>query len=93
MAENTPVHLNRTERVIAFMVASIGGLSVVAILAVIVGNLAGIRDYSGGVWPLAVVLPAIGLPVTATLLIVFFVLRALHQRRLSRDNPSRDGGH
>lgn len=66
------------------MVASIGGLSVVAIVAVILGSLTGVRDFSGGIWPLAQVLPLIGLPITAGLLIAFFVLRLIGQRRIAR---------
>lgn len=66
------------------MIASVGGLSVASIVAVIVANLAGVRDFTGGVWPVLVVLPSIGLPITAILLVVFFVVRFTHQRRIAR---------
>ncbi|HWH26241.1 MAG TPA: multidrug ABC transporter ATPase [Pseudolysinimonas sp.] len=87
MAENTPVPLNRIERVLAFMAATVGGLSVVAILAVIIARLAGVTDLRDGVWPVAALLPVIGLPITLLLLVAFFIARAVRHRRLAR------GGH
>ncbi|CAN5376146.1 hypothetical protein BH11ACT3_BH11ACT3_22990 [soil metagenome] len=85
MAENTPVPLNRTERVLVSVAGSIGGLSLVAILAVIIARVAGFTGFTSGAWPVVLVLPGIGLPVTLVVLIVFFVVRVLHQRRLLRD--------
>ncbi len=84
MAENTPVPLNRIERVLAFMVAGIGGLSVVAIIAILLATLSRL-DTSEGPWlPIAVV-PWLGLPITAVLLIVFAVVSIVRRRRIRRD--------
>ena len=82
MADNTPVPLNRTERVLAGMIASIGGLSVICIIAVIVAGFAA-ADVSGGAWPVVRVLPAIGLPIAFVLIIVFAILSVVRRRRIA----------
>ena len=79
--------LNRIERAVATMAASIGGLSILSILAIFVGRLAALDTHSGA-WPVVAVLPLIGLPLALVALIVFFVVRFQHQRRIARD-----GGH
>jgi hypothetical protein len=80
VAENTAVPLNRIERTLAFMIASIGGLSVVAIIALIVGSSAG-ADTRSGVWPLVTFFPLIGLPVAFAMIVVFAVLAIVRRRR------------
>lgn len=59
------------------MIAAVGGLSLIAIIAVIVVTTAG-----GTPWPIAVVLPGIGLPIAFVLIIVFAVLNVTRRRRL-----------
>jgi hypothetical protein len=66
------------------MAASVGGLSILSILGTIIARLAAV-DVRSGVWPAVVVLPLIGLPITLVVLIVFFVVRFQHQRRIARD--------
>ena len=82
MAENTPVPLNRIERVLAFMIASIAGLSVVAIVAIIVASLTR-ADTSEGPWLLIAVLPTLGLPIAFVLIIVLAVIAIVRRRRLA----------
>ena len=83
MADNTSVPLNRIERVLAFMIATIAGLSVVAIAAIIIATLAKV-DTSEGPWLPIAVLPSIGLPIAFVLIIVFAVLAIVRRRRLAR---------
>jgi hypothetical protein len=85
VAENTPVPLNRIERVLAFMVASIGGLSVVAIIAILIATFSDV-DTSEGPWLPIAVLPTIGLPITLVLIITFAVVSIVRRRRIA------DGG-
>jgi hypothetical protein len=85
VAENTPVPLNRIERVLAFMVAGIGGLSVLAIVAVLIATF-GNADTSEGPWLPLAVFPTIGLPITVVLIIVFAVVSIVRRRRIA------DGG-
>ncbi|HEX7835368.1 MAG TPA: hypothetical protein VF479_07860 [Pseudolysinimonas sp.] len=84
MAENTPVPLNRIERVLAFMVAGIGGLSLLAIIAILIVSLLG-GDTSQGLWLTVSVFPALGLPIALVLIIVFAVVSVVRRNRIARD--------
>jgi hypothetical protein len=84
VAENTPVPLNRIERILAFMIAAVGGVSVLAIVAVLITALARI-DTSASAWLTVKVLPAIGLPIAFVLVIVFLVMTAVRRRSIARD--------
>ena len=83
--EKTPT--SRAERSLAFMVAATLGLSVLAFLAVIIGTLAGVRDFGSGIWPTVIFLPLIGLPIGLVFMIILLVLsmrRRLRDARGSR---------
>jgi hypothetical protein len=84
VAENTPVPLNRIERALAFMIAGIGGLSLVAIIAILVATSNGARPSEGPLLFVAV-FPALGLPVALVLIIVFAVISVVRRRRIARD--------
>jgi hypothetical protein len=85
VAENTPVPLNRIERVLAFMVAGVGGLSVLAIVTILIATFSSV-DTSEGPWLPISVFPALGLPITLVLIIVFAVVGVVRRRRIA------DGG-
>lgn len=85
MAKETPITDVRIERILAFMVASAIGLSIIAFLAVIIGTAAGVTDFSVGVWPVAIVLPAIGLPLGLVLVIVLIIVSGVRRGREARD--------
>ena len=85
MANQTPITDHRAERVLAFLVASAIGLSIIAFLAVIIGTATGVTDFSGGVWPVAIVLPAIGLPIGLVLMIALIIVSGLRRGREARD--------
>jgi hypothetical protein len=84
VANDTPVPLNRIERILRNMIASAAGLSIVAIVATIVANLAGV-DTREGVWLTVAVLPFVGLTIALVLIIVFLIVSVLRRRRLVRD--------
>ncbi|MFC5500638.1 multidrug ABC transporter ATPase [Lysinimonas soli] len=84
MAENTRVPLNRIERILAFVIGSVAGISIVAIAAIFVGR-AMRADFTVGVWPAAAALPLIGLPLAVVLLLIFLVLTVTRRARLARD--------
>lgn len=84
MANDTAVPLNRIERVLAFMIGSVAGLSILAIIAVFVGNLAG-STLEGGVWPFVTVLPLVGLTLAFVLIIAFTIVRITRTRRAVGD--------
>lgn len=70
---------SRVQRILAFMVASAVGLSVAALIAVLIGS-ASNADFSEGLWPTVVVLPLVGFPIGVLLIIVFIVLSAIRRR-------------
>ena len=84
MAENTPVPLNRIERVLAFMVAGIGGLSLVAIIAILIAAVSKV-DTREGLWLPIAVFPALGLPVALVLIVVFAIISVIRRRRIAAE--------
>jgi uncharacterized membrane protein len=84
VAENTRVPLNRIERILAYVIGSVAGISIVSIAAIFIGR-AVHADFSDGVWPAAAVLPLIGLPIVVVLLIVFLIISVTRRGRLARD--------
>lgn len=84
MAENTPVPLNRIERVLAFMVAGIAGVSLIAIIAILIATVSNV-DTSEGPWLPIAVFPMLGLPVALVLIVVFAVISVVRRRRIARD--------
>ena len=88
MADNSAVRLNRTERILAFVLAAVAGLSIIAILAVLVGRLTH-AELGAGVWPVVAILPFIGLPVALVLAIVFIIVTGTRRRRLAAGDGGR----
>ena len=76
---------HRLERILAFMVASSIGLSIVCILSVIIGTAAGVKNFGEGVWPLAIVLPAPGLLIGLVLIIALIVISGIRRGREAKD--------
>ena len=82
MADNSAVRLNRTERILAFVLAAVAALSIIGILAVFIGRATG-TDLSTGVWPVIAIMPFIGLPIALVLAIVFIFVTGTRRRRLA----------
>ena len=76
---------HRGERILAFMVASAIGLSILSFLAVIIATAAGVDDFGGGAWPVVILLPAIGLPLGLVLMIALIVVSGIRRSRDARD--------
>jgi hypothetical protein len=84
VAENSAVNVNRNERILAYMLASSLGLSVLGILAIIIAPLFGVRDYTG-VWNTVFFLPPVGLTLSFLFLVSILVLSARRKARANRD--------
>ena len=84
MPENAPVTFNRTERVLTAMIATIVGLSLIAIVATMIASGSG-AEMSGGIWPTLVLVGYLGLPLAFLLIVVFLVVTTVRRRRLARD--------
>lgn len=82
---NSPT-INRVQRVLAYMVASAIGLSILAFLAVIIGTAAGMKgdSFSQGIWPTILVLPLFGLPLAIALFIALLVVNLVRRSREAR---------
>jgi len=85
VAKNNPVDVNRNERILAYMLASAIGLSVLAIIAILAGTGLGVRDFDEGIWPIVIVLPNIGFPIGIILLVVLVIVSARRKSRAARD--------
>ncbi|MBG6056468.1 hypothetical protein IWX81_002906 [Salinibacterium sp. CAN_S4] len=85
MAQDTSISGNRGERILAYMVAAAVGLSIIAFLSIIIGTAAGVRNFGEGIWPVAFVLPLIGLPIGLILMIVLIVTSGLRRGREARN--------
>ena len=84
MPENAPVPLNRTERVLAAMIGSIIGLSVIAIVATMIGASSG-ADMRSWFFVFMMQLGYFGLPVAFLLIVTFLVVSTTRRRRIARD--------
>ncbi len=84
VAENTPVTVYRTERVLTYMAASSIGLAILGILALlIIGN--GRAGLPTQVQALLAVLPAVGLTLGLLFAIAFIIVSAVRRTRAARD--------
>ncbi|MEP6482181.1 MAG: hypothetical protein ABJA94_09265 [Rhodoglobus sp.] len=84
-AENSPIIANRSERVLAFMVASAIGLSILCFIVVIIATAAGLKNFGTPPWPTVIILPAIGLPLGLVLMIALIIISGLRRGREARD--------
>ncbi|MEC5184074.1 hypothetical protein RCH12_001533 [Cryobacterium sp. MP_3.1] len=83
----TPHDPGRLEKILAYMVAGVVGLSILAFLAVILGTAAGAGDndgFSTGVWPAVLTLPLFGLPLGFLLIIALMVVSGVRRAREAR---------
>lgn len=87
MEKDTPVTIHRNERVLAFMIAAIVGLSILAFLTVIIATAAGLKgdQFTGGFWQFMALLPGVGLPLGFAMIIVLIVISGRRRSRDARD--------
>ena len=86
VAENSPVKVNGNERILAYMLAAVIGLSIAALLAVIGATGLGVRDFGEGIWPIVIVLPAVGLPIGFILVVILLIVSAARRSRSARND-------
>ncbi len=85
MARGTAVPLNRIERILAFILASVAGLTIVSLVALFIGAAAHV-DRSSGIWQIVFFLPAIGLPIALVVAVVLIIVMGIRRRRLAADD-------
>lgn len=69
------------------MIASSIGLSLIAIFAILIAGGAG-ADLSQGMWPVVLVLPAVGFPIGFALVIALLIVSLVR-----RGNATKDAGN
>jgi hypothetical protein len=79
------VQVNRIERILAYILASAIGLSILAIIAVIAGTGLGVRNFDEGVWPVLIVLPTVGLPIGFALVVALLIVSAMRRSRSAKN--------
>lgn len=85
MANDTSLTAYRGERILAYMVASAVGLSILAFVAIIIGTATGVRNFGEGIWPVVFVLPLVGLPIGLVLMITLIIVSGLRRGREAKD--------
>jgi uncharacterized membrane protein len=81
------VTIHRNERIMAYMIVGIVGLSIVAFVAVIVATYVGMnaKEFASGVWPMVLNLPLFGLPIGFVLIVVLLITSMRRRGREARD--------
>ena len=75
----------RAERTLGIMAAAIIGLSLLAIVAILLAGAAGLSTGPGN-WVTIALLPLIGLPIGLLLIIAFIVVSAVRRSREARSS-------
>jgi hypothetical protein len=90
VTNDIPISDHRLERILAYMVASAVGLSIISFLAVIIASGVGVtaEQFSQPPWPTVIVLPVIGLPIGVAVLIALLLISSIRRGREAR-NASR----
>ncbi|MCW2783210.1 MAG: hypothetical protein JWR35_3659 [Marmoricola sp.] len=70
----------RVERILLYMFGALLALSVIAIIALIVGG----PTKSGAIWTAVALLPAIGIPLSLLLLISLVILNGVRRGRAAK---------
>ncbi|MBC7517909.1 MAG: hypothetical protein H7248_03360 [Microbacteriaceae bacterium] len=90
MIKEAPPTATRIERVLAYMLASVIGLSILSFFAIVLGTLFGMTgpDFAGGAWPAVAVLPYYGLPFGVALIITLVVVSARRRAAEARSHAA-----
>lgn len=95
MTIQTAHSFSRIERILAFMVAGVVGLSILAFLGIIFGTMAGAGTndgfssgigFSSEIWPVVFTLPYYGLPAGFLAIVALMVLTGVRRSREARQS-------
>jgi uncharacterized BrkB/YihY/UPF0761 family membrane protein len=88
---NNPAPVSRFERILAFMLLGLVLLSVGTFLAIIIGTWQGMgsSDFAGGIWPVVVMVPYIGLPLAFVVLITLMISSVVRRSRENKRTTTR----
>jgi hypothetical protein len=83
MARNPDDGPRRAQRVLGVMAFTVVGLSLLAIVALLIANATDVSTGEG-LWVVVAVLPLVGLPLAVLLMIAFILVSAISRSRQSR---------
>lgn len=86
MTPETPPTASRLQRTLAYVIAAVVILSLIAIALVLIGTAAGVNGegFSHGFWPAVLILPDIGFPIAFVLMIVLLFVSMRKRPRPDR---------
>lgn len=84
-AEPQPTPASRPQRVLGYMVASIIGLAILSIAAILIGYATSVNDGTG-IWQIVDLIPGIALPLGFVLIIALLVITFVRRNRLAKDD-------
>lgn len=88
MAKQTDQSANRGERILAYMLAAMLGLSILAFFTVIIGTFAGATDLGAGLWPIVYLVMYFALPLAIVILITLVIVSARRRSREASDQAA-----
>jgi membrane protein DedA with SNARE-associated domain len=84
VAAPAPPPVSRIQRILGYVVASIVGLAIFSIAAVLIGY-ATSTNKGTGVWQVVDLIPGIALPLAFVLLIVLLIITFVRRSRTAKD--------
>ena len=78
------VPVRRIDRILAYMALGLTLVSIVCFFAVILARPLGVDDFTGGVWPLVVVLPLIALPIAFVMIVALLIMSFVRRSRANK---------
>jgi FtsH-binding integral membrane protein len=87
MSTRTPggdVPIRRIDRILTFMALGLVVLSVASLVAVLLAPTLGVTDYDVGIWPVAIILPLLALPIGFILIVVVLIMSFVRRARANR---------
>jgi uncharacterized membrane protein len=83
----TPATVNRSQRIMAYLIAILVIVALASFIAVIVGTAmgAGTEDgFSQGVWPIVIMMPLFALPIAMLLTIALLIISGVTRKNANR---------
>ena len=79
------VPIRSVDRFLAFTALGLAAAAIVCFFAVIIARPAGVTDFSEGIWPLLVLVPAIALPRAFVMIVVLLIVSFVRRARANRE--------
>jgi hypothetical protein len=84
VAKSTPESTNRIESILAVMIVTVIGASLLAFVALLIGTATGAGNddgFSEGLWPTVILMPLVGLPIGFVLVLALLIINMVRRSR------------